>query len=85
MQSTKHFIGGFILFVRELLGISRANLANELDMSYQNLWDVERGIRGLSNVKLDQLIEKLNLSPWEFWSKFPQYLKKCEKLKAQHN
>lgn len=85
MQSTKEFIGSFILFVRENLGVSRNQLATDLEISYQNLWDVEAGSRCISTAKLDELISKLNLSPIEFWGMVPKYLRHLEKLKTQQN
>lgn len=72
--NTKKFIGGYIGFVREIKAIDRIKLAAELNMSYQNLWDIEKGYRGVSCETFDLLLNKLNTTEDEYWGYMPQYL-----------
>ncbi len=80
MEDTEEFTGGLISFVRTQLGISIAQLSADLDMSYQNLWDIEKGTRGISNTRLNLLIQKLGMTTLQFYSYAPQYL---EQIKNQ--
>ena len=81
--TTTDFIAGLIFFAREYCKISRAQFAGDLDISYQNLWDIEDGRHKVTGEYLDFIIEKLPLTPFEFWALVPRYIKYLKKLEAK--
>lgn len=80
--SSVEFIAGLICFAREHCGIKRGQFAAMLDISYQNLWDIEHGGHKVSGEYLDFIIERLPLASLEFWALVPHYI---EQLKRPEN
>ena len=83
--STIHFIAGFIAFVREQTGVSKKEMATRLDITPQNLWNLENGYQNLTCEYLDKIIQQLNYSPEQFWQFMPLYLKECSKQAAKNH
>ena len=80
--ATKHIIAGLIQFARVKRGISRTQLATWLDISYQNVWDIENARQLVSCSYLDDIIALLGMTPVEFWALMPDYYQWLSKAKA---
>ena len=82
--STIHFIAGYIAFVRDQAGVAKKEMAIRLDITPQNLWNLENGYQNVTCEYLDKIMQQLNYSPAQFWQFMPLYLKACNKQAAKN-
>lgn len=78
------FLGGYITFVREACNMSCAELAKAIVVDYKYMWKIENGEKNVSMGRFQEIIEKLNRTPENFWDLMPAYRAYRIKTASEH-
>ena len=81
--TTNQIFGALITYNRQQAGVSLNQLAVDLDISYQNLWDLENDHRTVTTTRSMKIIAILKTTPELYWSKTPEAIRLLNKKHTQ--
>ena len=79
----KH-LGNMLKMRRLALGLTQTKVAKAINVTFQQIQKYEKGINGVSSIRLLQLSNYLKVPINYFFEDFPEYLVKIEKTKEGH-
>ena len=79
----KH-LGNMLKMRRLALGLTQTKVAKAINVTFQQIQKYEKGINGVSSIRLLQLSNYLKVPISYFFEDFPEYLINIEKSKEGH-
>ncbi len=79
MLTTNQIFGALITYNREQSRLPIGQLAADLDITYQHLWDLENDHRTVTESRLEEIIASLKITPEAFWQNLPKAIAQLRK------